>query len=218
MLPFEDVQLQLIDLPPISASFMESWMPNALVHADAALLVVDIGDPAAILDVGAIRRELATKRILLRADAEDRIEDHEEQDVIDDRQRLPTVMVVNKADLLGDDPMAELEVFCELCDVPFSALLVSARSGAGLDRIGRTLFDLLGVVRVYTKVPGHAAEKGRPFAVRRGATVQDVARLVHRGLASEVKTARIWGTGAYAGQLVARDHLVVDGDLIELHW
>jgi ribosome-interacting GTPase 1 len=72
-------------------------------------------------------------------------------------------------------------------------------------------------VRVYTKTPGRPAERGRPFTVRRGATVYDVARLVHREIAASLKYARLWGGGHYDGQQVGRDNPVSDGDVLELH-
>jgi ribosome-interacting GTPase 1 len=219
MLPFEDVQFQLIDLPPLSASFMEPWMPNALVHADAALLIVDLGDPAVLEDIAAIRERLEDKRYLLQADADEGHDaEDDERDHIDDRRRVPSVLVATKSDLSEGEPEAELAAFRELGELPFVALSVSAETGSGLSRIGETLFELLQVVRVYTKLPGHEPEKKRPYALRRGATVQDVARLVHRGLAEEVKSARIWGTATFVGQQVSRDHHVADGDVIELHW
>jgi ribosome-interacting GTPase 1 len=73
-------------------------------------------------------------------------------------------------------------------------------------------------VRIYTKVPGHPPERSRPFALQRGDTVQEVARRVRRGTAGEVRSARIWGSSAFPGQQVARDHVLADGDVVELHW
>ena len=73
------------------------------------------------------------------------------------------------------------------------------------------------MVRVYTKTPGKAAEKEKPFTVRRGDTIADVARLVHKDIARSLKFARIWGTEVFDGQQVGPDHLVSDGDLVELH-
>ena len=87
---------------------------------------------------------------------------------------------------------------------------------AGLDAIGARFFELLRIVRVYTRVPGHAAEHDRPFTLRRGATVRDVADLVHRGLAGELKHARLWGSTEFPGQHVK--HPVFDRDVVELHW
>lgn len=214
MLPFEDIQLQLIDLPPISVDFMDTWMPNALVHADAALLVVDINDPAAVDDVAAIRRKLAPKHVALVA-AADTGQDEQEDDPF--LRRLTTLLVVTKSDLLAD-PEAEIQVFQELAGAAFPSIAASVEAGAGLDRIGPRLFDLLGILRVYTKIPGHPPDRSRPFAMRRGDRVQDVARLVRPGLSGEVKSARIWGAGTFPGQQVARDHALVDGDIVELHF
>jgi ribosome-interacting GTPase 1 len=220
MLLYEDVQLQLIDLPPISADFMEPWMPNALVHADAALLVIDMNDPAAIEDVTAIRDKLAAKRVSLVAAPPPRTAAAVGDDELADpfQERLTTLLVANKSDLMSGDVEGELGVFRELAGVPYQAIAVSAEIRAGLDALGRRLFELLEVVRVYTKIPGHPPDKSRPFAVRRGDTVQDVARLVHRGLAGDVKAARIWGANCFPGQQVSRDHALADGDVVELHW
>jgi ribosome-interacting GTPase 1 len=72
-------------------------------------------------------------------------------------------------------------------------------------------------VRVYTKTPGKPADADKPFTVRRGGTVHDVARLVHKDIASGLKFARVWGPEVFDGQQVGPDHLVCDGDLVELH-
>ena len=94
---------------------------------------------------------------------------------------------------------------------------MSAATGLGLGEIGPWLFAHLGIVRVYTKVPGHAADRQRPFTLRRGQTVGDVARLVHRDLVRTLRYARIWGRSGFDGQQVGSDHHVADGDVVELH-
>ena len=78
------------------------------------------------------------------------------------------------------------------------------------------LFERLGVVRVYTKPPGGRPDLGRPFTVRRGQTVGDVARLIHKGLAEGVRFARRWRED-FEGRQIGRDHPVEDGDVIELN-
>ncbi|HET7294609.1 MAG TPA: GTPase [Vicinamibacteria bacterium] len=215
MLPWEDVQIQLVDLPPISAESMEAWMPGALEQADAALLVVDLSEPDCIEQVDTIRHRLEEKRVtLLEAGPPPAA-----ADALDEafRTRLPTLLVANKSDRLAD-PESELEAFMELEGVGFPALAVSAEKGAGLEAVGRRLFEMLGVVRVYTRVPGHAVDHAHPFTLRRGATVRDVAFLVHRGMASALKHARLWGSAEFAGQQVSPEHPVRDRDVVELHW
>jgi uncharacterized protein len=94
---------------------------------------------------------------------------------------------------------------------------VSATTGRGLGEIGPWLFSHLGIVRVYSKTPGRPPDRDRPFTLRRGQTVEDLARLVHRDLARSLKYARVWGTSGFDGQQVGREHPVADGDVVELH-
>ena len=132
--------------------------------------------------------------------------------------QLPTLLVANKADLL-EHPRKDLEALAELEEPHFPVLLVSARSGLGLDELGPWLWTALGLIRVYTKAPGKSAERSRPFALRRGAqTVGDVARLVHRDMAKALKYARVWGASVSGdGQHAGREHQLADRDTVELN-
>jgi len=233
MLPYEDVHLQLVDLPPVSADFMEPWYVNALQTADAAMLVVDLADPDCVEHVPAIRQRLDERRVTLTEvwpgdakpggeppdpepspDAPD-AEDGDEEMPDPFRIHLPTVLVANKSDL--DPDPEEVEVLEELTGVRYPALSVSAETGAGLPDIAPMLFRGLEIARVYTKAPGRDPDRDRPYTLRRGATVLDVARLVHRDLAESLKFAKIWGSGAFDGQQVGPEHAIADGDVVELH-
>ncbi|HSD62028.1 MAG TPA: TGS domain-containing protein, partial [Burkholderiales bacterium] len=79
------------------------------------------------------------------------------------------------------------------------------------------LFQQLAVVRVYTKAPGKPPEKHHPFTLRRGQSIEDVARLVHHELAGSLRYARIWHASGAGPQQVGRDYAVADGDVVELH-
>jgi ribosome-interacting GTPase 1 len=129
---------------------------------------------------------------------------------------LPTLLLANKSDAVADAE-SELRTLMELVGLHYPALAVSAMSGHALGEIGAWLFDHLGIVRVYTKAPGKAADRSRPYALRRGQTVADVARLVHKDLARSLKHARVWGASGFEGQQVGPGHVVADRDIIELH-
>jgi ribosome-interacting GTPase 1 len=222
MLAHEDVQLQLVDLPPVSAEAFEPWMSGTLHNADAVALVVDLSDPGCVDQLDAVERRLAEKKIDLvsRPGAPPLVgEAGPEDEGLDPfRARLPALLLANKADLFAD-PAAELAVFREIAPDPFDSLAVSARTGAGLAAVGPALVSLLGIVRVYSKVPGHPPDLGRPFTLRGGGTVRDVAQQVHRGRAAELRFARVWGASAdFDGQQVSAAHVVRDKDVVELHW
>jgi ribosome-interacting GTPase 1 len=129
---------------------------------------------------------------------------------------LPALLLANKADRMAD-VATELAAFMELSGLSYPVLAVSATSGYGLGELGSWLFRNLGVVRVYTKTPGHPPDRDRPFTLRRGQTVEDVARLVHRDLARTLRYARVWGKSGFDGQQIGREHVMGDGDVVELH-
>lgn len=220
MLAFEDVQFQLVDLPPITRDFFEPWLVNALQPADAALLVLDVADPDCTEHLLAIVEQLDKRKFSLTdvwpADhAAETPGDDDERALDPFRRYLPTLLLANKSDLNPSaDDLAALE---DLTGLHFPALSVSAESGQGLDALGRWLFAKLEVVRVYTKTPGKPAETDRPFTLRAGATVHDVAELVHKDIASSLRYARAWGTAVFDGQQVGPEHVVMDRDVVELH-
>jgi len=223
MLLHEDVQFQIVDLPPVAEDYLEPWMSGTLHNADAVALVVDLSDPGCVEQLDVIERRLEEKKVSLvpRLDARPPAtpgEDEGEAGLDPFRARLPALLLANKADLFTD-PEAELAVFREIAPDPFDSLAVSAETGRGLAAVGPTLFSLLGIVRVYSKVPGHPPDMGRPFTLRGGGTVREVAQQVHRGMAAELKFARVWGGSAgFEGQQVSAAHAVRDRDVVELHW
>jgi len=217
MLPHEDVHFQLVDLPPVAPEHPLPWLANCLQTADAALLVADLGDPSCLDQLESVQSVLAQQRVTLSERWPADLGANPSIDADDPfALRLPALMLANKADGIADID-AELQVLRELGGSPLAILAVSATTGLGLGDIGPWLFRQLGIVRVYTKVPGHPADKHRPFTLRRGGTVDDVARLVHQDVARSLRYARVWGRSGFDGQQVGHEHAVEDGDVVELH-
>jgi uncharacterized protein len=223
MLPFEDIAFQLLDLPSMSPEHSPPWLPSSLQASDAALLVVDLADPACVEQVQFILDTLAARKVSLsprwpglpayaRA-GDDAATAGYGADPF--HVELPTLLLANKCDLAKEP--GEIVVLEELLGVTFPALSVSAETGQGLGALAPWLFRGLEIVRVYTKAPGKEAERDKPFTVRRGGTVLDVARLVHKDIAESFRFGRLWGGGAFDGQQVGADHEVADGDVVELH-
>ncbi len=195
MMPFENVQFQLVDLPPISLEFTEYWLPVLVRQADGALLVVDLAAPDLLDEIESTRSLLEDRRISL-----------------EDRK---TLLVANKMDLPG--AAENFPVLKDLYESQFPMVAVSAETGQGLEELRRAVFTLMGVVRVYTKAPGKKADRSAPYVLKRGATAYDVATHVHKDIAVRLKFARIWSAGKYEGQMVDRSYRVEDEDIIEFH-
>jgi ribosome-interacting GTPase 1 len=215
MMPVHDVTIQIIDLPPIATEHPVPWIANVLHSADGCLLVVDLAEPGCVERVVALHELLDERRVALTETwPVDDATVEDEGDVF--TKALPTLLLASKSDRLeqsGD----ELAVLEELADVAYPCHAVSTETGQGLAELGIWLFDQLGVVRVYTKIPGKDAEMDRPYTVSKGSTVRDVARLVHREMAAQLKYARAWGISEFDAQQVGADHVVEDGDVLELH-
>jgi ribosome-interacting GTPase 1 len=216
MMTHEDIHVQLVDLPAVSPEHPLPWLASALQTADACLLVVDLGESSCVEQVQALHAILRDKHVTLTERWVAASPNADAGDGDPFALRLPALMLANKADLAADEA-AEVEAFRELTGLNYPALAVSAKTGQGLGEVGAWLFGHLGIVRVYTKTPGKPAEKDRPFTLRRGQTVGDVARLVHKDLAHSLKYARVWSRTGIPGQHVGREHALADGDVVELH-
>ena len=209
MMPFENVQVQLIDTPPVTGEYMETWYPEMVKMADAVLLVADLSDPGAAVALDGILRRLRERKVeIVPASAEVPPE------------RFPflkrAVLAATKLDAEG--AAARLEELRILLDAPLEKLQVSAASGRGLEELRRAVFRLLRVIRVYSKVPGKKADRNSPFTLREGITVLEMARAVHKDFAEKLAYARVWSAGGgIEGLRVTRDHVLADEDMVELH-
>ncbi|HWR54439.1 MAG TPA: GTPase [Bryobacteraceae bacterium] len=193
MMRFENVPIQLVDLPPLSREFTEQWLPQVLRNATACVLVVDLAGSDILDDIEFALEWLNARRI-----------------------PAPSLLIANKCDRPGGaENFAALE---ELYSARLHCIAISATTGAGLDTFARALFDALALARVYTKVPGKKAELDAPYVLKRGATVQDAARMVHRDFADQFKYARLFRkSGGHDGLMVERSHLIEDEDILEFH-
>jgi ribosome-interacting GTPase 1 len=89
-------------------------------------------------------------------------------------------------------------------------------SGHNLERLKEMAFEQLGVIRVYSKAPGKGADLNVPVVVKKGTTVEELAGKIHKDLLKHLKSARVWGSGAFDGQMVAREYVLQDNDIVEL--
>src|SRR5438128_7909528 len=142
MMRYEDIYFQLVDLPAVAPEQPVSWLATALETADAALLVVDLGEPRCIEQVAAVHALLRERRVTLTDRWEPAGETARaggEGDGDPFALRLSTLLLANKAERLAD-PDAELRAFLEVAGLRYPALAVSATTGQGLGQIGPWLF------------------------------------------------------------------------------
>jgi len=210
MMKFENIKIQLVDTPPIAPEEIEAELAELVKTADAVLLVLDLSDQETASILENILARLKEKRIEL---ARENLARPPEPG----RFVKKTLLTANKC----EDPRAEENlIFLKEYFGPGSSFFpVSAARGDGLEDLRREIFLLLDVIRAYSKVPGKKADFNDPFALKKGTTVIDLAKAVHKDFYEKFKYARIWRKGSLTlqGQMVNRDFALEDEDVVELH-
>jgi ribosome-interacting GTPase 1 len=209
MMPFKDIQVQLVDMPPITDSCYEGWWSNIIRECDLVVLVVGLDevDPDGAARV--LLKHLGESGITLAADAD---ADDGRLDFRDIKKKAR--LVLNKLELGGVDIMMGL-LRPVVGKIPVST--VSCSTGEGIEELRASIVDWLSLVRVYTKIPGKKADMSKPYVVKKGTTVLEIAGTVHKDFKENLKFARVWGHTKFEGQPVDKHYELEDGDIIELH-
>jgi ribosome-interacting GTPase 1 len=206
MMSFENVQIQLIDTPALDRDFVEPELLDLIRRSDLILLVVDLQTHP--------DRQLDESIAFLEAHRI--VPSHLKERYANQRRMTfkPLWVLANKC----DDQSCEdvFEIFCELLEDDWPMLPVSATTGHNLECLKRVVFEQFALIRIYAKPPGREADLSAPFLLEEGSTVADFAGKVHQDFLENLKIARVWGVGVYDGQLVSRDHVLHDGDVVEL--
>ncbi len=203
MARYENVQMQLIDLPPISEEFAEGWLYAIIRGADIGLLVIDLANTDLVGQTETVLALLAQANIMLVSGRP--------QEVGQKR----TIVVANKLD--APQAAAHLALLREFVGSRLPIIPASARTGTGVEGLRPAMFEMLDVIRVYSKAPGRKADLAAPFILKKGATVLEAAEAIHKDFVENLRYARLWGRNEYQGQMIGRDHVLEDGDIVEVH-
>jgi ribosome-interacting GTPase 1 len=208
MIPFENIQIQLVDTPPISLDFMEPWLSGIIRNADLVMLVVDLGSESMRAETEVVFGRLDEYKIQLETE-------EKETNPLDGIAHKKTILLGNKSDL--ERSGANLTLLKDLYGGRFPIFSISAQKGINIEELRRYIFERLEILRVYTKTPGKKADFEDPVILKIGSTLLDAARTIHKDFARNLKYARIWGTGVYDGQMVQKDFVLLDGHVVEFH-
>ena len=207
MVRYEDVQIQLVDMPPITADYAAPGQVGTYRNCDIIAVVIDLSQD--IEEQALVLLDFLESRNLLL---------DEKTPAVDNQGNAlgkKAVCICTKGDLA---PAGAFELAGKSFDKPMEFLQVSTQTAEGLDKFAELLFRKLNIIRVYAKPPGKPPDMEAPFTLPIGATVQDMAAVIHRELAEKLKSARIWGTDVYPGQSVHLTHVLHDKDIVELHF
>jgi len=201
------VQIQLVDMPPITADYSAPGQVGTYRNGDLIGVVIDLSQDVeeqilVLLDY------LESRKLLL----------DENTPAVDGQGNAlgkKAVCLCTKADLAPD---GAFELVKDSCEKMAEFMRLSTQTDEGFNKLAEMLFSQMNLLRVYAKPPGKPPDMNDPFTLPIGATVHDMARVIHRELAEKLKSARIWGTGVYDGQSVHLTHTLHDKDVVELHF
>jgi ribosome-interacting GTPase 1 len=207
MMDFENIKMQLIDTPPLTPQSTEFWMPPLLRKADALLVIIDLSaDP--LEQMNSIIEQLKKMRVLIG-------EGNTEPELDFTVWHQKALVIGNKIDI--DEDGRNFAKLKQHYGGRFPLIAISAAEGTGLEELRAKIYEVLDIIRVYTKAPGKKPDPTDPIILKRGSTLADAAEEVHKDFRAKMKYARIWGSGKHDGVMAKRDHVLEDGDIIELH-
>jgi ribosome-interacting GTPase 1 len=207
MVPYEDIQFQLVDTPPITSDYMDPWMADLIRRADILALLLDLrADP--------LQQYEDTLSVIqgLRVFPEG-------APIPEDLAKPPfskkVLVVVNKMDTTEDEE--DFEVFLELSEITLPTLGISTHRESSLRAFAEKIYEISGLIRIYTKIPGKEADMTAPFVLPRESTLEELTLKIHKDFTDKLKFAKIWGKTVFDGQMVQRDYILQDGDVVEIH-
>jgi ribosome-interacting GTPase 1 len=207
MMRFENLQIQLVDTPPIQLDHIEPGFSNLIRNADALLIVMDLTEDP-IFQMEVLLEELNRMKIMIAG-----------KGTIPSLEvgwaSLRALLLGNKCDV--KNAMEGYRAFESRFKENFPLLPVSAKEGMNVDELKKEVYQLLDIIRVYTKAPGGDPDLTEPVVLKKGSTVEDVALSIHKDFLKKLRYAKIWGSGKFDGQMVKRDYKVNEGDIIEMH-
>jgi ribosome-interacting GTPase 1 len=209
MMEFEDIKFQLVDAPPVVKEHTEPWLLDIFRRADLLALVVDLSDDGLLDGIEMVLAELHKAKFKLGK------EELSEAELVEGWVSKQVVLVGNKADAEGAGQ--RFIILKEIYEEKFPVIAVSTQEGSGMSEFKSLIYRILGIIRVYTKTPGKPIDRHDPIVLKKGETLLDAARSIHKDFGEKMKFARLWRGEKYQGLRVEQDQVLEDGDVVEFH-
>lgn len=216
------VQLSLI-LRELEKARILTRKPKARIeiekkHMGAKLKVVVLGRliDCSVKDVKQLLRSYGIRDATVKIHGRATLDDVEEA-IFEGTTYRPAIIIANKA----DHPKAAegfRQLKQHLSEEDPKILVVSCAAKKGLEKLGSEIFEMLDIIRVYTKDSSKRTASIRPFTIRKNSTVFDLAKRIHTDFYTQFSYAKIWSKRLrFSPQKVGGSFTLEDGDTVELH-
>jgi ribosome-interacting GTPase 1 len=207
MAPFENIQFQILDTPPLAGEYVEPLLGDLLRRIDILIILLDLhADPL--------------------QQYEDTVESLAEWRIYPEGIAIPpelskppfvktTLVLLNKMD--DDEDEEDYQVFLELSELDLPCVPISTLRKRNLTALMAKIYNMANIIRVYTKSPGKEPDFNTPFVLPKDCTLEVLAIKIHKDFSQKMKYAKIWGKAVFDGRMVQRDYVLQDGDIVEMH-
>jgi ribosome-interacting GTPase 1 len=217
--PVEQVSLLMSEL---EKSRVLVKKPNGSVdierrHAGTALRVILVGKliDCTMKDVEVLLRNYKIHDAIVKIGGEVTLDDIEDA-IFETTTYKPAVIVANKGDLPG--AIQSLQILKKHVNNRIPIVPISCEKKLGFEELGKALIQSLNIIRIYTKEPGSKTDTGRPFALKSGTTIGDLAKNIHKEFISNFLFAMVWAKRLpFSPKKVGLSFILADGDIVEIH-
>jgi hypothetical protein len=186
-------------------------------HMGAKLKFIVLGKliDCSVKDLTRLLKSYGIRDATIKIRGEATLDDVEEA-IFEGKVYRPALILANKA----DHPMAakNLEELKKVVENQMKVIVVSCLNKQGIQELGSEIFDMLDIIRIYTKEPNKKDASPRPFTIKKGSTVFDLAKRIHSDFYEQFSYAKIWSKRLrFSPQKVGGTFELEDGDTVELH-
>lgn len=135
-------------------------------------------------------------------------------DVLSDNRRyIPAFVTITKIDLADKIILKKAMDFLK----KWRTVLISGEKQTGIEELKMTIYNMLDFMRIYLKPQWGEADMEEPLVIKRGGTVEDVCRMLHKEFIENFRYALVWGKSArFPGQRIGLSHVLEDGDVLSI--
>jgi len=185
-------------------------------HVGFGLRITLIGSlvGCTLKDVEKLLKEYGIRDASVKIHGKATIDDVEDA-VFENVAYRPAIVVANKLDV--ESAETNLKALETYVNGKLRVIPVSCKTGTNIEKLGEELFKSLEIIRVYTKEPNRREPSPKPFILKRGATVLDVAKLIHSDFVKQFSYAKVWSKRLrFSPQKVGFSFVLDDGDVVEI--
>jgi ribosome-interacting GTPase 1 len=199
MVEFENVQIQLVDTPPLYENFHPPWLFALGRSSDVIIGLVDGSKANPLKELDSLLSRLEQGLIFLES---------KDYYTGDELMKKNGFIIISRSDDKDLEPLRK----------KFGGRLnfLSFERDSDIEALKKKIYNSLNLIRIYTKPPGKEADFTEPVVLRKGATVLDAAYEIHKDFADKMKYTKLW-RGDKNPRQVGPEEVLMEGDVVEFH-